>query len=1197
MNRRTILFLLVGMLLPTVGGADVEPTPFQQRVYDSIQRGLEFLRQNQAPEGNWDAGVGQITGCSALCFLDKPHSPDADAEAVGYRQLSPPDQARVIDAMAACLDTVQGFDGERNFNAYETGCCMMGMARYLGSGGPDDVGARLGVSEGLRNAVRAMEEGQAPAIGPNWGQPEGADPPDIRCWSYNAGSCGRDYSTNHHVVAGLAAAATIIDGADELVPDAVELINNLQHPDGGHVYFTRCDPQRRGYHTATATGLWVYGLAGEAQGAPHVQSALRWYRDHYTHRASRSALVGEGEECGDEPSPCILRLQGQGCGPWQFYKDWSVAKAMKVYDQAIEGQLSSADIGGELDPQLLGHPEEERGWWYDLASYVMEMQHEDGGWHERDTGGIDVSEVIGTTWAILALERSMAGICLSDDPDGDGMCQPDNCPEVFNPDQADFDLDGIGDACDPCPEVDVGGRADADGDGVGDRCDVCPDIPNPDQADADNDRVGDVCDNCVDRANPRQEDADGDGLGDACDCDGREDDPCDGEDNDCDGLIDEDPLPVACDSGLLGVCQVGTAICVEGEEFCPPNEQATPEVCDGVDNDCDGDLDNMPPGGPCDTGRLGHCGPGVLMCFGAEVQCIGIEAPRDEVCNDIDDDCDGLVDEGNPGGGGDCDTDGLGVCRPGVTRCVGGALVCAPTRGPGDEGCNGVDDDCDGPVDEGGPGSGNDCPTGQRGVCAPGITACVEGALVCTPTAEPSIEKCNLLDDDCDGVVDESLLDGGLCESDLLGVCRVGRVQCIDGSNECIQVVEPEEEICDRLDNDCDGLEDEGEPGSGRPCETGWELACGEGMTACREGAVVCRGAPTDAVEACDGRDQDCDGRIDEGLRDLCGLCRAPFVESCDGLDDDCDGAVDEEASCGGRQICVAGGCRFLCEDDSECADGTTCRMGTCLAPCDGIECALGETCENGACVSLCAGVVCADDEVCLAGACQGARCAGGDCPDGYACTAGGCVVDPCADVYCTPDADGRLRFCRNGTCIRICGDIRCAGAEICVDGRCQRDPCSQSDCGVGERCVGGECEPACADCAPGTRCVGGDCVPDPCDVSTCPPGFICALDPFDQAQCVYAEAENDAGLPEPDATPPAPDPDAAVVDAAAVDAAVVDAAPPMNMDADPGPAATGGSAGDTGCDVSGNGAAPIVLWVLAMALWPRRRRREGDPS
>jgi hypothetical protein len=117
-------------------------------------------------------------------------------------------------------------------------------------------------------------------------------------------------------------------------------------------------------------------------------------------------------------------------------------------------------------------------------------------------------------------------------PDGDGDGVPDggdNCPGVWNADQADGDGDGLGDACDAPPPP-----PDGDGDGVADASDNCAGVANPDQIDADGDGAGDACDappppdgdtdglpddadNCPAVANPDQLDADGDGLGDACD--------------------------------------------------------------------------------------------------------------------------------------------------------------------------------------------------------------------------------------------------------------------------------------------------------------------------------------------------------------------------------------------------------------------------------------------------------------------------------------------------------------------------------------------------------------------------------------------------------------------------------------------------------------------------------------------------------
>lgn len=104
------------------------------------------------------------------------------------------------------------------------------------------------------------------------------------------------------------------------------------------------------------------------------------------------------------------------------------------------------------------------------------------------------------------------------DSDGDGvgdLC--DNCPELSNSAQADADYDGVGDLCDNCPDVSNNNQANLDGDSYGDMCDNCPSVDNEDQADGDGDDIGDICDNCVDVVNPDQDNSDGDALGDLCD--------------------------------------------------------------------------------------------------------------------------------------------------------------------------------------------------------------------------------------------------------------------------------------------------------------------------------------------------------------------------------------------------------------------------------------------------------------------------------------------------------------------------------------------------------------------------------------------------------------------------------------------------------------------------------------------------------
>ncbi len=290
-----------------------------------------------------------------------------------------------------------------------------------------------------------------------------------------------------------------------------------------------------------------------------------------------------------------------------------------------------------------------------------------------------------------------------------------------------------------------------------------------------------------------------------------------------------------------------SATLIDSEPECTPSS----EVCNGVDDDCDGEIDNgFNIGQACTVEQNGCTSDGMWACSDDGLAAV-CDAPApeasDEVCDDADNDCDGAADEdfdfaSDPANCGGCAVScdrpnaevacAMSACA--LTGCVEGfgdadgdpenGCECAIS---GDEVCDGVDNDCDGTVDEG-LGLGEACSVGIGACAADGETVCGDdGAVVCgAQPGAPVDEQCNSVDDDCDGTTDEGFDEDGDgapgCGIDCDAPCPAG----VDCDALCpIQDCAPDDgsvypnapEICeDGIDQNCDGRDIECDVPAGR---------------------------------------------------------------------------------------------------------------------------------------------------------------------------------------------------------------------------------------------------------------------------------------------------------------------------------------------------------------------------------------------
>ncbi len=589
-HRAVIGAWVTAMCLAATPARAADDLAFETDVAASIADGVAWLRSIDAfAAGN--AGARQARPWALLALLGQRDGVGPDARPVGYTGLPAADQALARTAVELILDdTLYGVAAPAPL-IYADASCLMALSAYALGGGPDvpNFGNRT-VDGAIDTVVQRVLAAQ------------GTTGAETGWWGYTTPEV--DLSTTHFAVGGLAAArrfyeARLPSGGSPLAQGQYNLrIHQIDaalartrqaiaahvSPDGGIGYRPTLAMYAATTSQTTAAALWTLTLAGASVDDPVVQGLLGWMRDAYNYQTTWAAasvynmsyydqLVASAKAFtlleGAAPAPGNLGPDDMGTLPAApitlLRPDWRLANR----DFAADPPARGAGAAGKYQHYRDDRPKAR--WYYDYAYTLMTQQDAQGQFTAasyRNNGATPVFHacwnlVVCHSYALLVLERSLAGVCR--DRDGDRVCDEDDvCPDLRERRQRDRDGDGVGDRCDNCPDDPNPGQADVDGDGEGDACDPC-------EADAECDD-GEVC--TIDVCNP-------DGT-----CANLVDDCADGNACTVDACVPGlgcESTPLDCDDGnacTADACDGEGAGCTHTPVSCDDGNACTSDACD-----------------------------------------------------------------------------------------------------------------------------------------------------------------------------------------------------------------------------------------------------------------------------------------------------------------------------------------------------------------------------------------------------------------------------------------------------------------------------------------------------------------------------------------------------------------------------------------------------------------------------------------